>query len=174
MAAQLKPRRSSTPINDIWAAASAGDNAAIKRFLDAGVAVNAKQGRRGGTPLLNTILQDHPSSVRLLIERGANVTLSGPDGNTPLHLAAFFGDESLVKLLLEKGANSKAKNSKGETALDIVSTEWNSQLEASYKGVGRSLNRKFDLNQLKTVRPQIAALLEKDASTATNDSAPAK
>lgn len=174
MAAQLKPRRSSTPINDIWAAASAGDNAAIKRFLDAGVDVNAKQGRRGGTPLRNAILQDHPSSAQLLIQRGADVTLKGPDGNTPLHLAAFFGDESLVKLLLEKGANSEAKNSKGETALDIVSKEWNRQLEATYQGVGRSLNRKFDLNQLKTVRPQIAALLEKDASTATNDSAQAK
>ena len=80
----------------------------------------------------------------------------------------------MVKLLLEKGANSEAKNSKGETALDIVSKEWNPQLEATYQGVGRSLNRKFDLNQLKTVRPQIAALLEKAASTATNDSAPAK
>ena len=174
MAAQLKPRRSSTPINDIWAAASAGDNAAIKRFLDGGIAVNAKQGRRGGTPLRNAILQDHPSSAQLLMERGADVTLSGPDGNTPLHLAAFFGDESLVKLLLEKGADGKAKNSKGETALDIVSKEWDSQLEATYQGVGRSLNRKFDLRQLKTVRPQIASLLEKNASVTTNDGGPAK
>ena len=58
------------------------------------------------------------------MERGADVTLKGPDGNTPLHLAAFFGDEALVKLLLEKGADGKAKNSKGETALDIVSKEW--------------------------------------------------
>jgi hypothetical protein len=174
MAAQLKPRRSSTPINDIWAAASAGDNAAIKRFLDGGIAVNAKQGRRGGTPLRNAILQDHPSSAQLLMDRGADVTLSGPDGNTPLHLAAFFGDESLVKLLLEKGADGKAKNSKGETALDIVSKEWDSQLEATYQGVGRSLNRKFDLRQLKTVRPQIASLLEKNASVTTNDGGPAK
>lgn len=174
MAAQLKPRRSSTPINDIWAAANAGDNAAIRRFLDAGVDVNAKQGRRGGTPLRNAILQDHPSSARLLMERGADVTLSGPDGNTPLHLAAFFGDEALVKLLLEKGANNKAKNSKGETALDIVSKEWNSQLEATYQGVGRSLNRKFDLQELQKVRPQVASLLEKNASAATSDSAPTR
>jgi len=174
MAAQLKPRRSSTPINDIWAAASAGDNAAIKRFLDAGVAVNAKQGRRGGTPLRNAILQDHPSSARLLIERGADAKLQGPDGNTPLHLAAFFGDEGLVKLLLEKGADSKVKNSKGETALDIVSKEWNSQLQATYQGVGRSLNRKFDLQQLQKVRPQIASLLKKNASAATSDSGPNK
>ena len=174
MAAQLKPRRSSTPINDIWAAASAGDNAAIKRFLDGGIAVNAKQGRRGGTPLRNAILQDHPSSAQLLMERGADVTLSGPDGNTPLHLAAFFGDESLVKLLLEKGADVKAKNSKGETALDIVSKEWDSQLEATYQGVGRSLNRKFDLQQLQKVRPQIASLLKKNASATASDSGPNK
>ena len=136
--------------------------------------MNAKQGRRGGTPLRNAILQDHPSSAQLLMERGADVTLSGPDGNTPLHLAAFFGDESLVKLLLEKGADGKAKNSKGETALDIVSKEWDSQLEATYQGVGRSLNRKFDLQQLQKVRPQIASLLKKNASAATSDSGPTK
>ena len=174
MAAKLQPRRSSTPINDIWAAASAGNNAAIKRFLDAGVAVNAKQGRRGSTPLRNAILQDHPDSIRLLIERGADVTLSGPDGNTPLHLAAFLGDQSLVELLLKKGANGKTKNSKGETALDIVSKEWDPQLEATYQGVGRSLNREFDLNRLQKVRPLIASLLEKRASTTTNDRAPTK
>jgi len=131
MAAQLKPRRSSTPINDIWAAASAGDDAAIKRFLDSGISVNAKQGRRGATPLRNAILHDHPSSAQLLIERGADVTMSGPDGNTPLHLAAFFGDESLVKLLLEKGAMVETKNAKGETAKDVVSKEWDAQLANS-------------------------------------------
>lgn len=170
MAAQLKPRRSSTPINDIWAATTAGDNAAIKRFLDAGVAVNAKQGRGGATPLRNAILHNHSDSARLLMERGADVTLSGPDGNTPLHLAAFFGDESLVKQLLEKGANAKTENSKGETALDIVSKDWDSQLESTYQNVGRSLNRKFDLRRLQKVRPQIASFLEKNASSATDDS----
>ena len=170
MAAQLKPRRSSTPINDIWAATTAGDNAAIKRFLDAGVAVNAKQGRGGATPLRNAILHNHSDSARLLMERGADVTLSGPDGNTPLHLAAFFGDESLVKKLLEKGANAKTENSKGETALDIVSKDWDSQLESTYQNVGRSLNRKFDLRRLQKVRPQIASFLEKNASSATDDS----
>ena len=174
MAAQLKPRRSSTPINDIWAAASAGDNTAIKRFLDAGVAVNAKQGRRGATPLRNAILQDHPDSARFLIERGADVTMSGPDGNTPLHLAAFFGDESLVKLLLKKGANTKTKNPKGETALDIVSKDWDPQLATSYQGVGRSLNREFDLTRLQKVRPRIASLLEQHASAGTRNSTPAK
>ena len=170
MAAQLKPRRSSTPINDIWAATTAGDNAAIKRFLDAGVAVNAKQGRGGATPLRNAILHNHSDSARLLMERGADVTLSGPDGNTPLHLAAFFGDESLVKKLLEKGANAKTENSKGETALDIVSKDWDSQLESTYQNVGRSLNRKFDLRRLQKVRPQIASFLEKNASSSTDDS----
>ncbi|MAI70478.1 MAG: hypothetical protein CMM01_06155 [Rhodopirellula sp.] len=170
MAAQLKPRRSSTPSNDIWAAATAGDNAAIKRFLDGGVAVNAKQGRGGATPLRNAILHNHPDSARLLMKRGADVTLSGPDGNTPLHLAAFFGDESLVKRLMEKGANAKTENSKGETALDIVSKEWDSQLESTYQNVGRSLNRKFDLRRLQKVRPQIASFMEKSASSARDDS----
>lgn len=163
MAAQLKPRRSSTPINDIWAAATAGDNASIKRFLDAGISVNAKQGKRGATPLRNAILHNHLESARLLIQRGADASLGGPDGNTPLHLAAFFGDASLVKLLLTKGANPETKNSKGETALDIVSKDWDPQVEATYQGVGRSLNREFDLRRLQEVRPQIASLLKENA-----------
>ncbi|MGB1814550.1 MAG: ankyrin repeat domain-containing protein, partial [Rubripirellula sp.] len=163
MAAKLKPRRSSTPINDIWAAATAGDNASIKRFLDAGISVNAKQGKRGATPLRNAILHNHLESARLLIQRGADASLGGPDGNTPLHLAAFFGDASLVKLLLTKGANPETKNSKGETALDIVSKDWDPQVEATYQGVGRSLNREFDLRRLQEVRPQIASLLKENA-----------
>ena len=82
----------------------------------------------------------------------------------------FFGDESLVKQLLEKGANVKTENSKGETALDIVSKDWDSRLESTYQNVGRSLNRKFDLRRLQKVRPQIASFLEKNASSATDDS----
>ena len=89
--------------------------------------------------------------------------MGGPDGNTPLHLAAFFGDASLVKLLLTKGANPETKNSKGETALDIVSKDWDPQVEATYQGVGRSLNREFDLRRLQEVRPQIASLLKENA-----------
>ena len=82
----------------------------------------------------------------------------------------------MVKLLLEKGANSvRRKNSKGETALDIVSKEWNPQLEATYQGVGRSLNRKFDLNQLQNCPTANRRLTGKSCLYATtNDSAPAK
>ena len=169
MAAQLKPRRSSNPINDIWAAATAGDNTAIRRFLDAGVGVNAKQGRRGETPLRKAILKNRVDSARLLMERGADVNLKGPDGNTPLHLAAFFGDQTLVKLLLEKGADANIMNPKGETALDLVSKDMDSQLQRVYQNIGQAMNREFDISRLQKVRPQIASLLKQNMARTSED-----
>ena len=56
-------------------------------------------------------------TVKLLMERGANIEDKDIDGHTPLLLAAKWGKTETVKLLIERRANIEAKDSKGRTPL---------------------------------------------------------
>ncbi len=56
-------------------------------------------------------------TVRLLIERGANVLSKDEQGDTALHKAAAEGHESVARLLLKQGADVSAADSGGRTAL---------------------------------------------------------
>jgi len=53
--------------------------------------------------------------VRLLLERGANVSLAGHDGHTPLHVAAVRFHAPTVELLLRHGANASEVDPHGLT-----------------------------------------------------------
>ena len=55
--------------------------------------------------------------MRLLLDKGIDVSVSGKDGDTALFRAAVDGSESTVKLLLERGANTRHANEKGWAAL---------------------------------------------------------
>jgi len=58
------------------------------------------------TPLLLAVRKGHLQTVRLLIDKGANINYKNPStGETPLIRAAKAGHEDVVKLLLEKGAS---------------------------------------------------------------------
>jgi len=61
--------------------------------------------------------------VRLLIEKGTNVSRAGIGGFTPLHYAALVGHVAIGTLLLDCGANMEAKEHNGCTALHIASKE---------------------------------------------------
>ncbi|AFY94342.1 ankyrin repeat domain-containing protein [Chamaesiphon minutus] len=63
-------------------------------------------------------------SVKVMLERGANVNLAGEEGVTPLMTAArvtYRGGLEMTELLIKKGANVNAKASKGSTALMYAS-----------------------------------------------------
>lgn len=68
----------------------------------------------GETPLLSATDGAQLETVRMLIERGAQVNKAGKDGVTPLHSAAGFGRIGLAKYLIAKGAQSLA-DAEGDT-----------------------------------------------------------
>ncbi len=80
-------------------------------LLDRGADVNARSAD-GRTPLL--IAAGIPGGapvVRLLLDRGANQSVSAPGlfaNTTPLAEAAYAGDEAIFRLLVERGADIKA------------------------------------------------------------------
>lgn len=91
-------------------AAAHGDNAGIRRLLDAGADINETTVFMTFTPLMEAAWAGHEESVRLLLERGADVNEhSRSAGWTALSLAAEKGHAGCARLLLERGADTTVK-----------------------------------------------------------------
>ena len=110
-------------------------------LLDAGANVNARS-RFGDTALMMVFgevhLQHHPSghprlecegiyfkmnrhnSVKVLLEAGADISISTPAGHTALMVAAAVGDDKSVRLLIEAGANSTRRDKGGRSAYNTA------------------------------------------------------
>lgn len=88
---------------------SAGDIAAVTKFLDQGGNVNL-QDEPGMTPLHHAVNEDwkgsHLEMIKLLIDRGANVKAIDDTHHTPLHLAS---NKETAQLLIDAGADVNAK-----------------------------------------------------------------
>jgi len=69
--------------------------------------------------LVVSYLGNYPS-VRLLLDKNADLESADQRGRTPLIWAAIQGHETVVKLLLDKGADIEAKDRKGWTALILA------------------------------------------------------
>lgn len=104
----------------IWAARS-GSIDAIKALLDAGADINLARTTGDdwdATPLQHAILARQPASVRVLLERGADINRSAGHADlTPLFLAAGDTDPTFVKLLLAHGADPAVEDEQGATPL---------------------------------------------------------
>ncbi|OAA71386.1 Ankyrin repeat-containing domain protein [Cordyceps fumosorosea ARSEF 2679] len=87
-------------------------------LLDAGADVNAADD--AGRTVLQVALDDGPSSIPFLLDRGARVSADDKlddEGNTMLHRAAQSSAELLEALLAAGGLDIEARNKDGETPL---------------------------------------------------------
>ena len=93
-------------------AAENGYNVAVGNLLAAGAECSTAlhAAARGG----------HLSTIRLLLDRGADIEAKDPSEQTPLHIAASRGDQAAIGLLLDRGAGIDAKDSRKMTALHIA------------------------------------------------------
>jgi ankyrin repeat protein len=92
------------------------DTAKATALLDGGVDVNEKDAKGTHPLLLACSYKDNDEMVQLLLEKGADPNIFGPNGETPLGMAVRRSFNA-VKMLVEKGADVNAKHEKGETAL---------------------------------------------------------
>ena len=96
--------RTLTTQEDLIKAVERGDTIEVKRLLEAGADVNAKN-EFGSTPLHWACVYGRLEIARLLLEHGANVNASQQRGGTPLDLACLYQETSIVRLFLEAGAD---------------------------------------------------------------------
>lgn len=98
------------------AAAEAGDLVALRRLLDAGTPVDARDGGQR-TALLAATHADRVDAARLLIERGADVNAKDALQDSPFLYAGAEGRLQILRLTLAAGADLKSTNRYGGTAL---------------------------------------------------------
>ncbi|KAJ1483760.1 ankyrin repeat-containing domain protein, partial [Baffinella frigidus] len=72
----------------------------------------------GQTPLHIAAQHGREGTVRLLLDRGADVSAESRDGDTPLHdVARDSGHEGVARALIHKGADVEKGNTAGLTPL---------------------------------------------------------
>jgi ankyrin repeat protein len=98
------------------AAAEAGDLATLRRLLDAGSPVDARDSA-GRTALLAATHADRVEAARLLIERGADVNAKDRLQDSPFLYAGAEGRLEILRLTLAAGADLASTNRYGGTAL---------------------------------------------------------
>lgn len=147
------------PSVSLWNAASRGNQRLIRRHIEAGTNVNLKESFGGNTPLGMAIIYDHPESVDLLIESGADLQLVNRLGDTHVHLAAFFCRDQILRQLLNAGASALQKNANALTPYESVTMELDAEYLSFYRSVYGLLAIEFDEQQLRSKRPVIAQIL---------------
>jgi len=106
---------------NLFQAATYGDIANVRKYLDLGANIEVKD-YRGLTSLQIACARGHLNVVRLLLDRGANIEAAGESGQTSLILASMEGRLNIVKELLDRGANIEAaENRHGSNSLQMAS-----------------------------------------------------
>lgn len=106
------------PMQDavLFAAAEAGDASAVKRLIDEGASVTARDGQ-GRTPLLAATHGNRIEAARVLIAAGSDVNAKDNREDSPFLYAGAEGRDAILKMTLAAGADLKSTNRYGGTAL---------------------------------------------------------
>lgn len=108
------------PMNQLHIAAGTGSVEAVAPLLST---VNIDQGDpKGRTPLHFAATLGSARVVKLLLNKGANVSIPNHEGFTALISCAQQGHLVVCRMLVEAGADIEAANSQGSTPLYLAAT----------------------------------------------------
>ena len=79
--------------------------------------IRVNTNKHGDTALHMAAWYGHSTSIKALLDAGADVSQTNESGHTALHLAAVRGHLTIVKGLLKAGADVNRRNSMAQTAL---------------------------------------------------------
>src|SRR5262249_59273446 len=104
----------------IHAVAGSGDAEALRRLLDSGVEVDFRDQTKA-TPLMIASAAGKLASVKVLVERGADVDAADRDGETALHFVARHHYPEVLAALLAAGASANLVDARyGNTPLHLA------------------------------------------------------
>lgn len=92
----------------IFPAASSGHVQKVRRILDHFPGAVHLKDKEGRTPLHLAVINGHHETVKVLVNRGANVDARDKSGWMPLHHAAEHDHPPCAKILLDRGAHINA------------------------------------------------------------------
>jgi ankyrin repeat protein len=99
----------------MYMAIRAGETDRVVDLLQRGTDVNQKDRRGGATPLMHAAAVGNLATLRVLIDKGADVNARSANGATALMWAV--NDLDKVRLLVERGADVNAVSENGRSAL---------------------------------------------------------
>jgi ankyrin repeat protein len=120
---------------------SVGDTALVKRLLDEGADINAKDD--GLTLLMKSATEGYLKTAKLLIDKKADIDAKSNEGSTALMAASMAGYTKIVELLVNAGANIKAKNNIGWTAEMYAN-------EKGYTNITQVLRQRADTSEAES------------------------
>ena len=100
-----------------------------REMIERGADVNARARNQAGVMPVHAAatVRDH-NTMRLLLDRGADVNARQQLGYTPLHSVASNGDAALADFLLSRGADPAAKSDDGKTPADVATERGHAEL----------------------------------------------
>ena len=116
----VEPLLDANPPLDVFDAAAVGRTRGLEELLDAEPELVTAWSPDGFTALHLAAFFGQEDAAKILVERGAEVSLVARNANihvTPLHSAAAGSHPGIVKLLLEHGADPNAAQDGGFTPL---------------------------------------------------------
>lgn len=136
-------RHSTEQYSAVFAAASSGDLATLKRDIATDPALVTNTEWEGLTLLHDAVDKGHVEVAGYLLVSGADVSAVTSDGRTSLHIAAQHGDVRMMTMLLDHGAAIDAVDRRGWTPLDRA-IMWMHQEAATFlEGHGAHTNEQL-------------------------------
>ena len=118
LSAQSSTPQAQPDAERMYGAIRRGDTASVRALLEGGVDANLVERRGGATPLIHAATVGSIDTMRLLLDKGANVNARTYSGMTALMCAV--SDPDKVRLLVERGADVNAAAASGRTALELA------------------------------------------------------
>ena len=133
------------PTSDLHQAAFDGSTSRLVALLSDGPFDIDEGSPSGRTPLMMASCMGHPHVVRILLNKGADVSIVPDDGHTALHNSAQEGHVAVSKMLVNAGADLEAVTVSGGTPLHLCAEKGNSEVMSVLIEAGANLDsRGFD------------------------------
>ncbi|XP_077404838.1 histone-lysine N-methyltransferase EHMT2 [Vanacampus margaritifer] len=104
-------------------AAKQGNLETVNILLETGQVDVNSQDNGGWTPIIWAAEHKHVDVIKVLLNRGADVTINDKELNVCLHWAAYAGNLDIAEMVLNAGCSLASVNVHGDTPLHIAARE---------------------------------------------------